>query len=120
MDPHQAGKPGGRPSKAALACITAGRAVASSSQRTLNFRGNLTLSGAFMGTVNIYIGGASGAGAGAGAAAGGEADGQNEHADAAKGAAACKGGTFSLSSLKKGVRDIGCAEERYDPGEGGS
>jgi hypothetical protein len=44
MDPREAGKLGGRPSKAAAARSTAARAVASGSpQRTLNFSGNLTL-----------------------------------------------------------------------------
>ena len=83
MDPREAGKLGGRPSKAAAARSAAARAVASGSQRTLNFSGNLTLSGTFKGTVNINIGGAGGAGADAGAA-----DGQDEPADAADGAAA--------------------------------
>jgi hypothetical protein len=45
MDPREAGKLGGRPSKAASARSAAARAVASGSQRTLNFSGNLTLSG---------------------------------------------------------------------------
>ena len=58
MDPREAGKLGGRPSKAAAARSAAARAVASGSQRTLNFSGNLTLSGTFKGTVNINIGGA--------------------------------------------------------------
>jgi hypothetical protein len=53
MDPREAGKLGGRPSKAAAARSAAARAVASGSQRTLNFSGNLTLSGSFKGTVNI-------------------------------------------------------------------
>jgi hypothetical protein len=96
MHPREAGKLGGRPSNAASARSAAARAVASGSQRTLNFSGNLTLSGTFKGTVNINIGGAGGAGAGAGAAAGDdaadgpadEADGQDEPADAAEGAAA--------------------------------
>ena len=55
MDPREAGKLGGRPSKAAAARSVAARAVASGSQRTLNFSGNLTLSGTFKGTVNINI-----------------------------------------------------------------
>ena len=91
MDPREAGKLGGRPSKAAASRSAAARAVASGSQRTLNFSGNLTLSGTFKGTVNINIGGAGGAGAGAGAAGGA---GAGAGADAADGAAACKGGTF--------------------------
>ena len=73
MDPREAGKLGGRPSKAAAARNAAARAVASGSQRTLNFSGNLTLSGTFKGTVD---GPAD------------EADGQDEPADAADGAAA--------------------------------
>ena len=77
MDPREAGKLGGRPSKAAAARSAAARAVAASgSQCTLNFSDNLTLSGTFKGTVNINIGGTSGAGVGAGAAAD-EADGQD-------------------------------------------
>ncbi len=89
MDPREAGKLGGRPSKVAAARSAAARAVASGSQRTLNFSGNLTLSGTFKGTVNINIGGAGGEGAGAGTAGGAdEADGQDEPADAADGAAA--------------------------------
>ena len=94
MDPREAGKLG-RPSKAAAARSAAARAVASGSQHTLNFSGNLTLSGTFKGIVNINIGGAGGAGADLlGAfddAADGpadEADGQDEPADAADGAAA--------------------------------
>jgi len=43
MDPRETGKLGGRPSKAAAARSAAARAVASGSQRTLNFSGNLTL-----------------------------------------------------------------------------
>ena len=78
MDPREAGKLGGRPSKAAAARSAAALAVASGSQRTLNFSGNLTLSGTFKGAVNINIGGAGGAGAGAGAAA---ADGPADEAD---------------------------------------
>ena len=85
MSPREAGKLGGRPSKAAAARSAAAQAVASGSQRTLNFSGNLTLSGTFKGTVNINIGGAGGAGAGAGAA-GGACSGAG--ADAADGAAA--------------------------------
>ena len=81
MDPREAGKLGGRPSKAAAARSAAARAVASGSQRTLNFSGNLTLSGTFKGTVNINIGGAADGPAD-------EADGQDEPADAADGAAA--------------------------------
>ncbi len=81
MDPREAGKLGGRPSKAAAARSAAARAVASGSQRTLNFSGNLTLSGTFKGTVNVNIGGAGGDGPA-------EADGQDEPADAADGAAA--------------------------------
>ena len=62
MDPREAGKLGGRPSKAAAARSAIARAVASGSQRTLNFSGNLTLSGTFNGTVNINVGGTGGAG----------------------------------------------------------
>ena len=86
MDPREAGKLGGRPSKAAAARSAAPRAVANGSQHTLNFSGNLTLSGTFKGTVNINIGGAGGAGAGAGVGAGADADGAC--AGAADGAAA--------------------------------
>ena len=68
MDPREAGKLGGRPSKAASARSAAARAVASGSQRTLNFSGNLTLSGTFKGTVNFNIGGAAGADAAEGGA----------------------------------------------------
>ena len=56
MDPRSKGKLGGRPSKATLGRAAAARAVASGSQRTLNFSGNLTLSGNFGGTVNIILG----------------------------------------------------------------
>ena len=56
MDPREAGKLGGRPSKVAAACSAAARAIASGSQRTLNLSGNLTLSGAFKGNININIG----------------------------------------------------------------
>ena len=56
MDPREAGKLGGRPSKAAAARSAASRAVASGSQRTLNFSGNLTLSGNFDGTVRARRG----------------------------------------------------------------
>ena len=91
MDPRAWGKLGGRPTKAVAARSATARAVASGSQRTLNFSGNLTFSGMFKGTVNINIGGAGGAGACAGYAADGpadEADGQDEPFDAADGAAA--------------------------------
>ena len=91
MDPCEAGRLGGRPSKVALARSATARAVASGSQQTLNFSSKLTLSGTFKSTVNINIGGAGGAGACAGYAADGpadEADGQDEPADAADGAAA--------------------------------
>jgi len=88
MDPREAGKLGGRPSKAALARGAAARAVASGSQRTLSFSGNLTLSGTFKGTVNINIGGAGGAGVGAGADSGAAGGAGDEPADAADGAAA--------------------------------
>ena len=94
MDPREAGKLGGRPSRAAAERSAAARAVASGSQRTLNFSGNLTLSGTLKGAVNINIGGTGGAGALLGAfddAANGPADdanGQDEPADAADGDAA--------------------------------
>jgi hypothetical protein len=57
MDPREAGKLGGRPSKAAAARSAAARTVASGSQRTLNFSGNVTLSGTFKGTVNPAMAG---------------------------------------------------------------
>ena len=82
LDPREAGKLGGRLSKAAAARSAAARAVANGSQHTLNFSGNLTLSGTFKGIVNINFGGAGGAEAGAGA----DADGAG--AGAADGAAA--------------------------------
>ena len=84
MDPREAGKLSGRPSKAAAARSAAARAVASGSQRTLNISGNLTLSGTFKGTVNINIGAFDDAADGPAD----EADGQDEPADAADGAAA--------------------------------
>ena len=86
MDPREAGKLGGRPSKAAAARSAAARAVMSGSQRTLNFSGNLTLSGTFTGKVTVNIGttvrddDADGPDD--------EADGQDEPFDAADGAAA--------------------------------
>jgi hypothetical protein len=57
MDPREAGKLGGRPSTAAAARSAAARAVASGSQRTLNFSGNVALSGTFKGTVNPAMAG---------------------------------------------------------------
>ena len=92
MNPCEAGRLGGRPSKVALARSATARAVASGSQQTLNFSGKLTLSGTFKGTAELELeprrANLLGAFDDATDGFADEADGQDELADAADGAGA--------------------------------
>ena len=89
MDPREAGKLGGRPSTAAVARSAAARAVASGSQRTLNFYRQFDALGHVQGhRQHQYWRCGWRAFDDAADGPADEADGQDEPADAADGAAA--------------------------------